>query len=105
MNNQEQFGLLWALTPIRGCQAYVSRKSVINLDTDEQWYLYGCTKDIYITEIVDRAAASGGMAYCGRGGSVRDCWDNEVEVVFDDNGNFQTLEGIRFFIKDSYNNS
>lgn len=99
MNNLEHFGPLWALTPIKGCQAYISRKTVTNLDTDEQWYLYGCTKDQYISEIVDRAAASGAIAYCGRGGSVRDCWENEVEIVFDPNGNFRTTEGLRFFVE------
>ena len=100
MNNLEQFGPLWALTPIKGCQAYISRKTVTNLDTEEQWYLYGCTKDQYISEIVERAAASGSMAYCGRGGSARDCWENEVDIVFDDNGNFRTLEGVTFFVED-----
>ena len=100
MNDIKQFGPLWALTPIKGCQAYISRKTVTNLDTDEQWYLYGCTKDQYISEIVDRAAVSGSMAYCGRGGSVRDCWENEVEIVFDPNGNFRTTEGLRFFLED-----
>lgn len=100
MNDIKQFGPLWALTPIKGCQAYISRKTVTNLDTEEQWYLYGCTKDQYISEIMDRAAASGAIAYCGRGGSDQDCWGNGVKLHFDDNGNFRTLDGVTFFVED-----